>query len=59
MREILRNCENERVFSLFNNRIPNFWNFLSETLIYTEPLENLKAKTSVDRSGGYTFFFDT
>jgi hypothetical protein len=41
VREIVKNCE-ER-FHFFNNRVPNYWNVLPDTLINTLPIESFKA----------------
>ena len=41
VREIVKNCE-ER-FHFFNNRVPNFWNLLPDSLINVLPIESFKA----------------
>ena len=41
VREIVRNCE-ER-FHFFNNRVPNFWNLLPDSLINITSIESFKA----------------
>jgi len=41
IRETVKNCE-ER-FHFFNNRVPNFWNLLPDSLINTLPIESFKA----------------
>jgi hypothetical protein len=42
VREIVKNRE-ER-FHFFNNRVPNYWNVLPDTLINTLPIESFKAE---------------